>query len=75
LFPFPAEQSDEHKCQLEKERNLRHEEDTKGLGNVKLEAELRGHDLEARGRKIEAVVAKVIFSISCGVFCTLWNIS
>lgn len=58
-YQAKAEQSDEHKCQLEKERNLRHEEDAKGLNDAKLEAESRGRDLEARRRKIEAVMVEV----------------
>ncbi|KAL9242053.1 hypothetical protein vseg_016095 [Gypsophila vaccaria] len=53
-----AEQLDKQKCQLEREGNLRRNEDTRGLNNVKLEAESRRWDLEARGRKIEAVVAE-----------------
>ncbi|KAJ8438601.1 hypothetical protein Cgig2_010385 [Carnegiea gigantea] len=58
-YQAKAEQSDEHKRQLEKERNLRHEEDTKGLNNAKLEAESRGRDLEPRRRKIEAIMVEV----------------
>ncbi|KAK9705358.1 hypothetical protein RND81_07G051000 [Saponaria officinalis] len=53
-----AEQLDKQKRQLEIEGNLRRDEDTRGLNNVKLEAESRRRDLEARGRKIEAVVAE-----------------
>ncbi|KAL2904714.1 Kinetochore protein NUF2-like protein [Bienertia sinuspersici] len=54
-----AEHSDEQKHLLEKEANARHEEDTRGLNNVKLEAEQCTHDVETTGRKIEAVVAEV----------------
>lgn len=54
-----AEQSDEQKKLLEKEAKLRHEQDTNGLDNAKLEAELWRHDLETRGRKVEAVVAEL----------------
>lgn len=57
-----AEQSDEQKKLLEKEAKLRHEQDTNGLDNAKLEAELWRHDLETRGRKVEAVVAEVLLN-------------
>ncbi|KAA8545519.1 hypothetical protein F0562_020303 [Nyssa sinensis] len=54
-----ADQLDELKKQLEKERDLKCEEATKELNNVKLELELKRRDLEARQKKIEAVVAEV----------------
>lgn len=61
-FPLlsPAEQLDELKKQLERERNLKFEEATKELDNVKLDVESRRRDLEARQRKVEAVVAEVL---------------
>ncbi|XP_031265907.1 kinetochore protein NUF2 homolog [Pistacia vera] len=54
-----AEQLDELKKQFEKERNLKFQEATKELENVKVEVESRRRDLEARQRKVEAVVAEV----------------
>uniref|UniRef100_A0A5B7BJZ6 Putative kinetochore protein NUF2 n=1 Tax=Davidia involucrata TaxID=16924 RepID=A0A5B7BJZ6_DAVIN len=53
-----ADQLDVLKKQLERERDLKYEEATKELNNVKLELELKRHDLEARPKKIEAVVAE-----------------
>lgn len=54
-----AEQSDEQQNLLEKERYLRHKEDTRGLNNAKLEAEQCRSYLETKGKKIEAVVTEV----------------
>ncbi|GAB4848113.1 hypothetical protein Ancab_002777 [Ancistrocladus abbreviatus] len=54
-----AEQLDEYRRQLEKERDLRHEESTKELNKVTLEVASKKQELEARGRKIEAVLAEV----------------
>ncbi|KAK4860405.1 hypothetical protein QYF36_023101 [Acer negundo] len=54
-----AEQLDELRKQLERERNLKFEEASKECDNVKLDVESRRHDLEARQRKVEALVAEV----------------
>ncbi|GMH25714.1 hypothetical protein Nepgr_027557 [Nepenthes gracilis] len=54
-----AEQLDEYRRQLEKERDLRCEEAKKELNNVKLDVESRRHDLEARERNVEALLAEV----------------
>ncbi|KAK6243680.1 hypothetical protein QUC31_010089 [Theobroma cacao] len=55
----PVEQLDELQRQLQKERDLKFEESTKHLNDVKLEVESRRRDLEARQRKVEDVVAEV----------------
>ncbi|XAR49393.1 hypothetical protein NMG60_11032579 [Bertholletia excelsa] len=54
-----VEQLDEVRKHLEKERDLRCEEATKELNNVKLEVESKRRDLELRQTKVEAVVAEV----------------
>ncbi|OMO95699.1 hypothetical protein COLO4_15711 [Corchorus olitorius] len=45
--------------QLQKERDLKFEESTKYLNDVKLEVEWKRRDLEARQKKVEDVVAEV----------------
>ncbi|KAJ7946623.1 kinetochore protein Nuf2 [Quillaja saponaria] len=54
-----AEQLDELKKQLEKERDLKYEETTNDLNKVKSEVDSRRRALEARQRNVEAVVAEV----------------
>ncbi|CAL8108403.1 unnamed protein product [Prunus armeniaca] len=54
-----VEQFNELKKQLEKERDLKFEEASKELNNVKLEVESRRRDMEARQRDVEAAVAEV----------------
>lgn len=54
------EQLDELRKQLEKEQNLKCEEAAKELNNVKLQVELRRHELEARQSKVEAEAAEVV---------------
>ncbi|GAV61138.1 Nuf2 domain-containing protein [Cephalotus follicularis] len=54
-----AEQLDESRKKLEKERDLKYEEATRELNDVKLNVESRRRDLEAGQRNIEAVVAEV----------------
>ncbi|XP_043720421.1 kinetochore protein NUF2 homolog [Telopea speciosissima] len=53
-----AEQVEESKKALEKERYLKHEEVTKELKNITLEVETKKSDLQARQRKVEEVVAE-----------------
>lgn len=59
LCPFPAQQLDELKKQLERERDLKCEEATKEYNNINLEVESRRHELAARQRNVEAVVTEV----------------
>ncbi|PQQ11842.1 kinetochore protein Nuf2 [Prunus yedoensis var. nudiflora] len=54
-----VEQLNELKKQLEKERDLKFEEASKELNNVKLEVESRRRDMEARQKDVEAAVAEV----------------
>ncbi|ONI36128.1 hypothetical protein PRUPE_1G570900 [Prunus persica] len=54
-----VEQFNELKKQLEKDRDLKFEEASKELNNVKLEVESRRRDMEARQRDVEAAVAEV----------------
>lgn len=54
-----AEQLDELRKQLEKERDLKCEEATKEFNNVKLEVDSRRRDLETRQKHVEAVVVEV----------------
>lgn len=54
-----VEQLGELRQQLEKERNLKSEEATRAFENVKLEMESKRQDLEARQKKVEAVVTEV----------------
>ncbi|KAH9607982.1 hypothetical protein KSS87_016731 [Heliosperma pusillum] len=53
-----AEKLENKKRELEKEKNLSRDKDTRGLNDVKLEAESRRKDLEARRRNIEAIIAE-----------------
>ncbi|KAI8532152.1 hypothetical protein RHMOL_Rhmol11G0191400 [Rhododendron molle] len=53
-----VEQLDEMRKQLEKERDLRCEEATKELNNVKSEVEEKRRDLESRQTKLQAVVSE-----------------
>ncbi|XP_074269458.1 kinetochore protein NUF2 homolog isoform X2 [Silene latifolia] len=53
-----AEKLDKEKRELEKEKNLSRDKDTRGLNDVKLEAESRRKDLVASRKKIEAIVAE-----------------
>lgn len=55
------EQFNELKKQLEKDRDLKFEEASKELNNVKLEVESRRRDMEARQRDVEAAVAEVLY--------------
>ncbi|KAA3478433.1 putative kinetochore protein NUF2 [Gossypium australe] len=52
-------QLEEHKRQLQKERDLKFEESTKHLNSVKSEVLSRRCELEARQKKVEDVVAEV----------------
>ncbi|GAB2283632.1 hypothetical protein Dimus_018137 [Dionaea muscipula] len=54
-----VDQLGQHKRQLEKERDLRCEENAKELNKVKLEVESRRQNLDTRREKIEAVLAEV----------------
>ncbi|KAJ6691079.1 MEMBRALIN/KINETOCHORE PROTEIN NUF2 [Salix koriyanagi] len=54
-----AQQLDECKKLLEKERDTKCEEATQELNNIKSEVESRRHDLRARQRKVEAVLTEV----------------
>ncbi|CAK7355266.1 unnamed protein product [Dovyalis caffra] len=54
-----AQQLNDLKKLLEKERDLKCEEATKEFNNTKSEVESRRHDLEARQRKVEAVLTEV----------------
>ncbi|KAI4298994.1 hypothetical protein L6164_032494 [Bauhinia variegata] len=54
-----AEQLEELRKQLEKERNIKSEEGTKELNSVKSDTESKRHGLEARQRNVEALVAEV----------------
>ncbi|OMO57849.1 hypothetical protein CCACVL1_25677 [Corchorus capsularis] len=54
-----VEQMSELQRQLQKERDLKFEESTKYLNDVKLEVESKRRDLEARQKKVEDVVAEV----------------
>ncbi|KAJ6420707.1 hypothetical protein OIU84_028127 [Salix udensis] len=54
-----AQQLDECKKLLEKERDTKFEEATEELNNIKSEVESRRHDLGARQRKVEAVLTEV----------------
>ncbi|KAK9270186.1 hypothetical protein L1049_025762 [Liquidambar formosana] len=54
-----AEQLDEFKRQLEKERDLKCEEAMKEVNNMKLDLQSRRRDQEARQRKVEAMVAEM----------------
>ncbi|KAF8404181.1 hypothetical protein HHK36_009062 [Tetracentron sinense] len=54
-----ADQLEESRKALEKERDLKLEEVTKELNNVKSEVESKRRGLEARQRKVEVVVAEV----------------
>ncbi|XP_042475457.1 kinetochore protein NUF2 homolog [Macadamia integrifolia] len=53
-----AEQVEELRKALEKERYLKHEEVTNELHNITLEVEEKKHDLQTRQRKVEEVVAE-----------------
>ncbi|OMP09054.1 hypothetical protein COLO4_05853 [Corchorus olitorius] len=59
LFELCFEQMSELQRQLQKERDLKFEESTKYLNDVKLEVEAKRRDLEARQKKVEDVVAEV----------------
>ncbi|PPD83993.1 hypothetical protein GOBAR_DD19081 [Gossypium barbadense] len=64
LKPFifivlPVGQLEEHKRQLQKERDLKFEESTKHLNRVKSEVLPKRCELEARQKKVEDVVAEV----------------
>ncbi|KAG8489732.1 hypothetical protein CXB51_017726 [Gossypium anomalum] len=64
LKPFifiilPVGQLEEHKRQLQKERDLKFEESTKHLNSVKSEVLSKRCELEARRKKVEDVVAEV----------------
>ncbi|KAK6945603.1 Kinetochore protein Nuf2, N-terminal [Dillenia turbinata] len=54
-----AEQLDESKRQLEREKEIKYEEARKELNNMELEMKARKCDLEARHRKVEATIAEV----------------
>lgn len=54
-----ADQLDELKKQLEKERELNCEAATKESTNIKLEVELRKHRIESRQRNVEALLIEV----------------
>ncbi|XVF30594.1 hypothetical protein REPUB_Repub16aG0071600 [Reevesia pubescens] len=54
-----VEQLDELQRQLQKERDLKFEESSKYLNDVKLEVEYRRRNLEARQKKVEDIVAEV----------------
>ncbi|XP_022718650.1 probable kinetochore protein NUF2 [Durio zibethinus] len=54
-----VEQLEELQSQLQKERDLKFEESTKNLNDVKLEVESKRHQLEARQRKVEDMVTEV----------------
>lgn len=65
LKPFifiilPVGELEEHKRQLQKERDLKFEEATKHLNSVKSEVLSMRCELEARQKNVEDVVAEVI---------------
>lgn len=60
---------DEVQRQLQKERDLKFEGSTKHLNDVKLEVESKQRELEARQKKVEDVLAEVIFMSSNNIWC------
>lgn len=60
---------DEVQRQLQKERDLKFEGSTKHLNDVKLEVESKRRELEARQKKVEDVLAEVIFMSSNNIWC------
>lgn len=71
LLISSVEQLDELQQQLEKERNLKSEDATRAFENVKLEMESKRQDLEARQKKVEAVVTEV--HTFCAFQSLYWN--
>ena len=65
---------DELQRQLQKERDLKFEESSKHLNDVKLEVESKRHELEARQKKVEDVVAEVILMSSNSIWCQVVSI-
>lgn len=59
IYPLSAQQLDDLKKLLEKERDIKCEDAAKEYNSVKLEVESKRRDLEARQRKVEAVVTEV----------------
>lgn len=60
------EQLEELKRQLEQESIRKIKDATKELDTMKMEVERQRHDLEARQKKVEAVVAEVrIMALNC----------
>ncbi|KAL9271530.1 Kinetochore protein NUF2-like protein, partial [Drosera capensis] len=54
-----ADQVDQQKEQLQKEKELKYEQGSKEFNKVKIDVESRRHTLEAIGRRVEAVFVKM----------------